>query len=314
MESRLEINRIFRHITGHNSTFVSLIGEVLRVCWDEMTRRKLPPNLTVKHVQLAGGLISKKHLQMASELFPNALIHKGYGLTEAIRVTMIDHRDPLFLQNVVGTPLPFQTIEIRHPDNRRALPGESGEIFVKGPNVMLGILGTALTSVASDGFLGTGDLGSLNEKGQLEVLGRKDSIFKLNGVKVSGVEIETVATSVSSYVREAKCILVEDQRQVRNKIILFLEVSKDLESEFYKNYFEIFHTALWSEFKNLTYFPKDIIILQKFPRTNNGKLAISELHNIWKTQNSKSLIQNPRGAFMFYKDVGSLTDSYKENQ
>ena len=178
---------------------------------------------------------------------------------------------------------------------------------------MLGVLGGTSTAVGRDGFLGTGDLGSLDELGQLSIIGRKDSIFKINGIKVSGVEVETVAGSVSTYVREAKCILVEDQARLRTKIILFLEVSKDLEAEFYKSYFEIFHTALWSEFKNLTYFPKDIIILQKFPRTNNGKLAIGQLHEIWKTQNTRSLIQDPRGAFMFYKDAGILTDSYKEN-
>jgi acyl-CoA synthetase (AMP-forming)/AMP-acid ligase II len=301
VNSRLQMNKLFRYINSIEGNFVSLIGEVLRICWEEKKSKNLPPNLGVKHVQLAGGIITEKHLQLAAELFPNATIHKGYGLTEGIRVTMIDHHDPRFLENVVGKPLPFIKTQIRLPDGELAALDEVGEVFVQGPNVMLGILGNLLSPVGEDGYLGTGDLGSLNLKGQLSIYGRKDSVFKINGLKVSGLEIERIASEVSTYVRDSKCILVEDNRKVRNKIILFLEIPKDRHTEFFSGYFEIFHKALWKEFRSLAYFPRDIIILPRFPRTSNGKLAIKKLHECWEEQNREKMSLETHGNMFFYK-------------
>ena len=301
VNSRLQMNKLFRYINTIQGNFVSLIGEVLRVCWEEMKMKNLSPNYDVKHVQLAGGIITEKHLKLAAELFPNATIHKGYGLTEGIRVTMIDHHNPKFLDNVVGRPLPFLDVQIRTTEGNLALTDEVGEVFVKGPNVMLGILGNLMSPVGDDGYLGTGDLGSLNFDGQLSIYGRKDSVFKINGLKVSGLEIERIATSVGSYVRDSKSILVEDHRKVRNKIILFLEIPKDKHTEFFSNYFEVFHKALWQEFKSLSYFPKDIIILPRFPRTSNGKLSIKGLHKYWEEQNREKLTLETQGNMLFYK-------------
>ncbi len=300
VNSRLGMNKLFRHISNIEGTFISLIGEVLQILWDEMRLRKLSANQKVSHVQLAGGLISAKHLQMARELFPNAMIHKGYGLTESIRVTMINHHQPNF-ETAVGTPLPFMNVEIRNSKGLRSLPSEVGEIFVKGPSVMLGILGTQLPSAALDGFLATGDLGSLNDLGQLTVQGRKDSVFKVNGLKVSGHEIEKIALESGDYIRNAKCILVNDQRRMRNKVILFLEIPKDNQENFYRNYFELFHQALWKNFKCLSHFPKDIIITPRFPRTSNGKLSIKGLQELWLKENQLNHNPEAGGSFLFYK-------------
>lgn len=314
VNSRMEMNKLYRNIISVNGNFISLIGDILRICWDEMRVKKLPPCLNVKHVQLAGGIITEKHLKMAAELFPNATVHKGYGLTEAIRVTMIDHNDPLFLKNVVGKTLPFQETEIRKADGSKADVDEMGEVYVKGPNVMLGILGTDNLPIGDDGFLKTGDIGSLNSQGQLSIFGREDGVFKINGLKVSGMEIEKIANSVSDYVRESKCILVEDGKKIKNKIILFLEIPMNKQAEFYANYFDIFHQALWKEFKCLSYFPKDIIITPRFPRTSNGKLAIKGLHELWEKQAEHKLAQEFHSNFSFYNFCELKKDNSKDIQ
>lgn len=315
VNSRLEMNKLYRYIVSVKGNFIALIGDILRVCWDEMKVKSLPPCYDVKHVQLAGGIITEKHLQMAAEMFPNATVHKGYGLTEGIRVTMIDHNDELFLKNVVGKALPFQQIEIRTSDGRVADVDEMGEVFVKGPNVMLGILESSQSPVGEDGFLQTGDMGSLNQKGQLSIFGRKDGVFKINGLKVSGMEIEKIAIAASDYIREAKCILIEDHKRVKNKIILFLEIPLNRQNEFYQNYVENFHKALWEQFKSLSYFPKDIIVMQRFPRTNNGKLSIKGLHLAWEQHAYQKRVQESYGRFSFY-NFNELTkkDNLKDVQ
>lgn len=301
INARLGMNKLYRYIQLEAGTFISLIGEVLRVCWEEKKRKNLPPNTKVRHVQLAGGMILEQHVKMAQELFPNALIHKGYGLTEAIRVTMIDHTDPAFLQNVVGKELPFQEVEIRTAEGFRAPAGEMGEVFVKGPNVMLGIFGRPGPHLDDRGFMATGDLGSLNEKGQLAIFGRKDSIFKVNGLKVSGLAIEKVAYKVGSFVREAKCLAVTDSRRAGSKVVLFLEILFDSQPDFFKSYFETFNRALWNELKTLNHFPKDIILMAKFPRTSNGKLSIRGLQKVWEEDSKERIDLSQEANFLFYK-------------
>ncbi|HXH29859.1 MAG TPA: class I adenylate-forming enzyme family protein [Bacteriovoracaceae bacterium] len=308
INARLGMNKLFRHIEKEEGTFISLIGEVLRVCWEEKKRKKLNPNLRVQHVQLAGGMILEQHVRMAREIFPNALIHKGYGLTEAIRVTMIDHRDPAFVQSIVGTTLPFQEIEIRTTDGFSADLDDMGEVFVKGPNVMLGILGRPITHLDSRGFMATGDLGSLNVQGQLAIFGRKDSIFKVNGLKVSGLAIEKVAYKVGPYVREAKCLAVTDQRRAGNKVVLFLEILFDSQPDFFKNYFETFNRSLWNELKTLNHFPRDIILMAKFPRTSNGKLSIKGLQKIWEEDNKQMINLSDEANILYYKVEESASD------
>lgn len=280
--SRLGINRVYRTIGSIQGSFVSLIGEVLRTCWEEKRRKDLEPLLSVQHVQLAGGLILPQHIEMAQELFPNATIHKGYGLTEAIRVTMINHRDPDFCKGIVGRPLDFVQIEVRTGEGNSAKVNETGQIFVKGPNVMLGVCGGREAQIDDRGFLATGDLGYLNEKGQLGILGRIDSVFKINGCRVSGIEVEQLARGLSPLVSDVKCICVEDSRRIGSKVVLFLEIAQDLQNQFFTHQFETFRRDLWNALRPLPYFPRDIVVLERFPRTSNGKLQIQGLHEEWK--------------------------------
>lgn len=299
--SRLGINRVYRTISSIQGRFVSLIGEVLRTCWEEKRRKELDPVESVEHVQLAGGLIVPQHIQMARELFPNAVIHKGYGLTEAIRVTMINDADPNFLTNVVGSPLPFQDVEIRLEDGTPAGPMETGQVFVRGPNVLLGISGSRLPVVDARNFLATGDLGYLNGRGQLAIVGRIDSLFKISGKRVSGIEIEKIARSLSTLVQDVKCIAVEDQRRIGSKVVLFLEVPIDLQENFFRDHLRDFRQMLWEGLRKLPHFPRDIVVLERFPRTSNGKLQIQALHDEWKTIHEPHALTDTNNNLKFFR-------------
>lgn len=292
VNSRLSMNKIYRNILEQNATFVSLIGEILSTCWEEKRRRTLPAAASVRHIQLAGGMISPRHLKFAKELFPNAVIHKGYGLTEAIRVTMLNSNDPLFETGAVGKALPFVEIQIRD-QNGVVLPiSEVGEVYVRGCNTLLGITGTSQKVLTSDGFLATGDLGSLNETGHLSITGRKDSLFKIVGHRVSGSEIERVALESSTLIRNAKCMTLEDDRTGRMRIVLLLEVLKDLQLQFREQHLPQIHAQMWSKFQKLPHFPREILILEHFQRTSNGKLALQKMQEQCKASKRVSLDEN----------------------
>ncbi len=280
MNSRLSINRVYRTILEQKGTFISLIGEVLRTCWEEKHRKNLEAASLVEHIQLAGGMISEAQIQMARELFPRAVIHKGYGLTEAIRVTMINSAEKNFTSSAVGKPLPFVEVEIRNKTKNRCAPGESGEIFVRGPNVLLGITGDSESPVGTDGFLATGDVGFFNQDHQICILGRKDSLFKINGHRVSGFEIENIALEASKLITNAKCMTISRDYRPGQKLVLFLEVQTDSQEDFTKEYLPAIQNQISNRFKALNHFPREINLLPKFPRTSNGKLALKKLLEI----------------------------------
>jgi fatty-acyl-CoA synthase len=93
-----------------------------------------------------------------------------------------------------GVPLPGNTVRIVDPLTGRVLPrGESGEIAVKGPTLMLGYLRVAPETVFdAEGFFRTGDGGFVDEQGRLHWHGRLNDIIKTGGANVSPVEIDAV--------------------------------------------------------------------------------------------------------------------------
>jgi fatty-acyl-CoA synthase len=91
-----------------------------------------------------------------------------------------------------GVPLPGVTIKIVNPATGRVISlGESGEICVKGPTLMLGYLGTPLDeTLDAEGFFHTGDGGYLDDAGRLFWEGRLTEIIKTGGANVSPLEVD----------------------------------------------------------------------------------------------------------------------------
>ena len=118
----------------------------------------------------------------------------GYGLTEATGIaTMCRHDDdPETISRTSGRAIP--DTEVRVVDEGRPVAtGESGEIVVRGYNVMKGYIhdpaGTA-EAIDSEGWLHTGDVGMLDERGNLTITGRKKEMFIVGGFNAYPAEIE----------------------------------------------------------------------------------------------------------------------------
>jgi long-chain acyl-CoA synthetase len=114
---------------------------------------------------------------------------EGYGLTEASPVLTVAKASPKQRSGHVGTALPGVEIKIESPDERGV-----GEVLARGNNVMVGYADNpeATEQVkTSDGWLRTGDLGTVDRKGRLTIVGRsKDVIVTSNGENIYPDEIE----------------------------------------------------------------------------------------------------------------------------
>ena len=121
-----------------------------------------------------------------------------YGLTEAAtRVCYVPPELIRVKKQSCGRPLPGVELKIVMEDGSIAAAGETGEVLLRGPNVMTGYLNdpdlTAKTIV--DGWLKTGDIGHLDADGFLYIDGRKKDIIKSAGERISPMEIEEVLMS-----------------------------------------------------------------------------------------------------------------------
>ncbi|UDY37815.1 class I adenylate-forming enzyme family protein [Dermatobacter hominis] len=168
-------------------------GTVFHQAYLAYQRKHLQP--VFPHVRAFPGGGAPKPASLVGEVRAvfDAPILAGYGLTEAPLLTMADVADTdEELATSEGKPMPGVELRFVTLDGREALPGEEGEIRARAPQLMLGYLDPALDVEAfdEDGFFRTGDLGHLDDRGNLVVTGRVKDVIIRKGENVSAKEVE----------------------------------------------------------------------------------------------------------------------------
>ena len=133
---------------------------------------------------------------------------EGYGLTESSPVLTVARPGNKLLRGSVGKPLPGVEVKIESPDENGV-----GEVLARGQNVMLGYYNNeeATEAVLQDRWLKTGDLGKLDEDGNLYIVGRsKDVIIDSNGKNIYPDEIED-HYGKSAFIKELSVVGLPDQ-------------------------------------------------------------------------------------------------------
>lgn len=151
---------------------------------------------SLRRLLYVGCPASPERVKEAVQVFPGVLNH-SYGTTETGRIAMLteaDHDDPTLL-NTVGRPRPDVKVVIRDPEIGRELPdGQIGEVVVYSPNNMQGYVNDPdLTAkVLRDGWVHTGDFGSLSDNGYLRLFGRMNDVAKVHDTRIHPSEVEKV--------------------------------------------------------------------------------------------------------------------------
>ena len=137
--------------------------------------------------------------RMRSELtFRN--IVTGYGLTESTGIaTMCRHDDPPeLIASTAGRAIPDMEVRVVDEAGRDTATGDPGEVVVRGYNVMKGYFGdpeATAAAVDADGWLHTGDIGVLDEGGNLKITDRMKDMFIVGGFNAYPAEIENIILS-----------------------------------------------------------------------------------------------------------------------
>ena len=160
-------------------------------------------------------------------------IVEGYGLSETSAGVTCNPTDSEAYTGTIGLPMPNVEIEILD-DNGNELPlGESGEIAIKGPQVMSGYWqrpDETAKVMTPDGFFKSGDIGVMDERGYVKIVDRKKDMIIVSGFKVFPNEIEDVVASHPG-VLECAAVGVPDEKSGEAVMLFVVRRDKALTKE-----------------------------------------------------------------------------------
>ncbi|TDD22892.1 AMP-dependent synthetase [Nonomuraea diastatica] len=185
-------------LAGPPTLFHRLLDELDRGSWDVSSLRVAICGAAA----VPSALITRLAERVGLERMINA-----YGLMEGTVVSMTRAGDPIdVIANTTGRPVPGIEVKIVDDDGKEVAPGERGEILQRGYGVMRGYWNeparTAET-VDADGWLRTGDIGVLDEAGNLAIVDRKKELYIVNGFNVSPAEVESLLLREGSLAQAA---------------------------------------------------------------------------------------------------------------
>lgn len=166
----------------------------------------------LRYVTQAGGAMPAAITQRLREALPKASVFVMYGQTEA--TARLSYLPPEHLERKlgsVGIAIPGVALEVRNEQGSAAAIDEVGEVWARGPNVMLGYWRNELATagVKRDGWLKTGDLGRMDSDGYLYLVGRRSDMIKSGAHRIHPQDIEDVIAELPQ-VREVAVVGVDD--------------------------------------------------------------------------------------------------------
>ncbi len=189
LHDQFDVKAISESLDKDGTTLVSLVPTMVHRLLDHRQGQPWPGAL--RHLLLGGAAASPNLLSRCRE--QNIPVSTTYGLTEASsQVATALSPQTYSKPGTVGRPLLFSSIQIMDDKGQPTSVGQAGEIVVSGPTIMAGFYkDPQATAVAlRDGQLFTGDIGFLDEEGDLFVLQRRGDMILCGGENIYPSEIE----------------------------------------------------------------------------------------------------------------------------
>ena len=245
----------FNLFTGVNTMFASLMNTP---SFDKI-------DFSYQRVCIGGGMAVQPAIAKEWKQKTGHTILQGYGLTETSPVAICCTIDSVF-DGSIGLPVPSTDVMIVSDDGNPVALGESGEICIKGPQVMEGYWQRPKETadvMLPGGWLRTGDVGRMDEDGQVWIEDRKKDMILVSGFNVYPNEIENVVVELDG-ILEAAAIGLADERS--GEIVKVFAVRKD-ESTTEQDVLDYCRANL-TGYKR----PKIIEFRDELPKTNVGKI------------------------------------------
>ncbi|OZI17850.1 long-chain-fatty-acid--CoA ligase [Bordetella genomosp. 7] len=194
----------FSAITGVNTLFNALLNhpDFARL---DFSRLRLT---------LGGGMAVQRAVAQRWREVTGVSLAQAYGLTETAPAVTLNPLDVETFTGSIGLPVPSTELSVRDDEGREVSQGETGELCVRGPQVMAGYWNRpdeTAQVLHPDGFLRTGDLGYMDERGYVFLVDRKKDLILVSGFNVYPNEVEDAA-ALHPGVREVAAVGVPDAK------------------------------------------------------------------------------------------------------
>lgn len=220
---------------------------------------------------LGGGMATQKAVAEKWKKITGTPIVEAYGLTEASPGVCCNPLNIESYSGSIGLPVSSTEVELRDANGKEVPVGQPGELWVKGPQVMQGYWNRpeeTAKAIDARGFLETGDIAVMDEKGWLKLVDRKKDLVVVSGFNVYPNEIEEVIAHHGK-VMEVACIGVPDEKT--GEALKVFVVKKD--PSLTKEELIAFCRTELTAYK----VPKNIEFRDELPKSNVGKILRREL-------------------------------------
>ncbi|MEF8754428.1 MAG: long-chain-fatty-acid--CoA ligase FadD [Accumulibacter sp.] len=253
----------FTVITGVNTLFNALLNNDAFCALDFGHLR----------VTLGGGMAVQKAVAERWKQVTGKPLIEAYGLTETSPAATINPLDIPAYNGAIGVPISSTEVTIRDDAGRDVPLGERGELCIRGPQVMKGYYNRPEETakvIMPDGFLLTGDVAVMDEKGFVRIVDRKKDMILVSGFNVYPNEVEDVVAQHAG-VLEVAAVGVPHEKS--GEVVKIFVVKKD--------------PALTAEVliahcrEHLTGYkvPGQVEFRSELPKTNVGKILRRELRD-----------------------------------
>ena len=260
---------ILMEILARKATILPAIPQFFRA----LLGAPLPPNIPLRLCISGAAPLPRELLREFGEKFPIPLL-EGYGLSEASPVVSFNPIHGPWKAGSVGVASPGVEASIQNDAGERLPPGETGEICVRGGNVMAGYWNNPEESAKSlvNGWLLTGDIGHMDADGYIYITDRKKDMLLVNGINVYPREIEEILYQYPG-VKEAAVIGVPDSRKGEQALAFVAANEGAMLDE--KEMLRFVRERL-ADYK----VPKRVVTLPALPRNATGKILKTALRKM----------------------------------
>ncbi|OJV70227.1 MAG: long-chain fatty acid--CoA ligase [Burkholderiales bacterium 64-34] len=222
-------------------------------------------------VSQAGGMAASEGTAKQLQKVTGSTMIEGWGMSETCAIGTNNPVISTTFSGNIGLPLPGIDIAIKDDEGNSLPQGESGEICIRGPNVMVGYYNQPEENAKAftpDGFMRTGDIGIMDPQGYTRIIDRKKDMILVSGFNVFPNELEQVI-SLCPGVVECAAIGVPDEKQGEAIKVFIIKNDPALTEDEVANYCH----------QNLTGYkrPKYIEFRDELPKSNVGKILRREL-------------------------------------
>ncbi|MEY4653749.1 MAG: hypothetical protein RI884_2330 [Pseudomonadota bacterium] len=222
-------------------------------------------------VSQAGGMAASEGTARQWQKVTGCAMVEGWGMSETCAIGTNNPVNATEFSGSIGLPLPGIDVAIKDDEGKSLALGESGEICIRGPNVMTGYyLQPEETAKAftPDGYMRTGDIGIMDDRGFTKIIDRKKDMIIVSGFNVFPNELENVI-SLCPGVVECAAVGVPDAMQGESIKVFVVKNDPLLTEDDVARYCR----------ENFTGYkvPKYIEFRDELPKTNVGKILRREL-------------------------------------